>query len=138
MKVFLDTNVLVSAFTARGLSADLFRYVVANHELQTGAINLTELRRILRQRFAAQSWQLNLVEGQLRGHTIVARPSAPAEISCRDPDDAWVLASALAGGADLLVTGDRDLLVLNGRAGLPIRTPRQAWEGLRRSGEATV
>ncbi len=41
MKVFLDTNVLVSAFTTRGLSADLFRLVVAEHELLTGEVNLT-------------------------------------------------------------------------------------------------
>lgn len=54
MKVFLDTNVLVSAFMARGLCADLFRYVLAEHEVLTGEVNLVEFRRILRHKFVAR------------------------------------------------------------------------------------
>jgi uncharacterized protein len=33
LRVFLDTNVLVSAFAARGLCADLFELVLLQHEL---------------------------------------------------------------------------------------------------------
>ena len=54
MKVFLDTNVLVSAFMARGLCADLFRYVLAEHEVLTGEVSLVEFRRILRHKFVAR------------------------------------------------------------------------------------
>ena len=36
MRVFFDTNVLISAYTARGLSADLFRLVLSEHEVLTG------------------------------------------------------------------------------------------------------
>ena len=53
MKLFLDTNVIVSAFTARGLCADLFRHLLAEHELLTGEVNVVELRRVLRDRFGA-------------------------------------------------------------------------------------
>jgi putative PIN family toxin of toxin-antitoxin system len=132
VKVFFDTNVLVSAFTTRGLSADLFRLVVAEHELLTGEVNLKEFRRVLRQRFGVPAAEIALVEDQLRNHTIVAQPASPSAVPLRDADDAWVLASALAGGADILVTGDKDLLSIAGRVPLPIVNPRGCWEGLRR------
>lgn len=46
----LDTNVLVSAFASRGLCADLFRYVLAEHELLVGEVVLVELNRVLAER----------------------------------------------------------------------------------------
>ena len=133
MKVFFDTNVLISAFTTRGLSADLFRLVVAEHELLTEEVNLTEFRRVLRERFKVPPAEIAMVEDQLRSHTIVPRPTAPSDLPLRDPDDTWVLASALAGGAELLVTGDKDLLSLAERAPLPIVNPRGCWDRLRRT-----
>lgn len=45
-------------------------------------------------------------------------------VSIRDPDDAFVLVSALEAQADVLVTGDKDLLTLGGTAGITIVTPR--------------
>ena len=131
MKVFLDTNVLVSAFVARGLCADMMRLLLAEHEVVTGELNLTELRRVLVQRFKAAKAQADLVERLLRDQTVVPKPAALLSLKVRDSDDAWVLASAVAGGADILVTGDQDLLVLADRAPLPILSPREAWERLR-------
>ena len=136
MKVFFDTNVLISAFAARGLCADLMRVVLAEHELQTGDVNLIELRRVLRDRFKAPPAQIDRVEALLRDQSIVERPDEVLPLKVRDADDAWVLASAVAGGADILVTGDQDLLVLAAKAPLPIVSPRAAWEQLRGEGAA--
>ena len=133
MKVFLDTNVLVSAFTTRGLSADVVRLVLTEHELLTGEVNLTELERVLQKRMGVPAPQVGLVLQLLRDQTIIPRPKAPPDIKVRDPDDLWVLASALAGESDILITGDQDLLVLNGKVSLPILTPRGFWELIRGS-----
>lgn len=132
MKIFLDTNVLISAFTARGLCEDLFRYLMATHEIMTGEVNLQELRRILTTRFHASSAQVEFVESQLRDQTIVPTPAARSTIDLRDPDDGWVLASAEEGEAEILVTGDRDLLAVAEQSAVPILSPRAAWERLRR------
>ena len=51
MRVLLDTNVIVSAVTTRGLCADVFRAVLAAHELVTCAQVLQEVRRILSMKF---------------------------------------------------------------------------------------
>jgi putative PIN family toxin of toxin-antitoxin system len=138
VKVFLDTNVLGSAFVARGLCADLFRYVLAEHEVVTGEVNLVEFRRILQDQFEATVEQIAAVEGQLRDHTVVPKPAVPSEIRVRDKDDEWVLASAIAGAADMLVTGDHDLLAVAKASPLPVLTPRVAWERLREAGAGTA
>lgn len=134
MRVFLDTNVLISAFAARGLCADLMRLLLAEHELLTGEVNVVELRRVLTKRFKATAAQVDVIEQLLRDQTVIPKPAALLSLKVRDPDDAWVLASAVAGGADLLVSGDQDLLVLANRAPLPILTPRDAWSRLRGEG----
>jgi predicted nucleic acid-binding protein len=47
-----------------------------------------------------------------------------------DPDDEAILAAALAGKANVFVTGDKALLNLESVEGLPIITPRGLWESL--------
>ena len=131
MRVFLDTNVLVSAFTTRGLRADVLRVVLRDHTLLTGEFNLRELRRVLRTRMAAPESVVEAAESLLREQVVIPMPEAAATADVRDPDDAWVLASALDGDADILVTGDRDLLALQNDATLTILTPREWWNRLR-------
>lgn len=134
MKVFLDTNVLVSAFAARGLCADLFRYLLSEHEILTGDVNLIELQHVLRDKLGANSGQIAAVYDLLREQTVVPRPDSPGPLRLRDRDDEWVLASAIAGGADMLITGDKDLLAVAERAPVPVLSPRAAWERLRGPG----
>ncbi len=133
MRVFLDTNVLVSALTTRGLAADVFRLALSEHELLTGEVNLVEFRRVLKQKMRIPARHIEEAERLLRDQTIIPRPAVAFEIKLRDPDDKWVLASAVAGDADVLVTGDKDLLDLGRAAPLPILTPRSFWESLRRN-----
>ena len=61
---------------------------------------------------------------------IPAHIVAPAEL--RDPDDIHVLACAVAARADMIVTGDKDLLSLGSFQGIPIL---RAANALRRLGE---
>jgi uncharacterized protein len=46
----------------------------------------------------------------------------------RDPNDNMILATDLAAGADVIVTGDRDLLVLQEYEGIPIVTAKEFLE----------
>lgn len=131
MKVFLDTNVLVSAFATRGLCADLLRHVLAGHELLVAEVVLSELRRVLGEKLGLPAAVVNEIEDLLREQHVIPKPSAPSLLPVRDPDDRWVVASALAGGADVLVTGDQDLLALRAGAPLRILDPRGFWTLLR-------
>lgn len=132
MRVFLDTNVLVAAFTTRGLCADVVRYVLAEHQLITGDVILGELHDVLAKRFKLPASTTKDILDLLRGQEVVAKPKKAASTLIRDPDDAWVLASAIEGRCDVLVTGDRDLLDIADKAPLPILSPRGFWEFIRK------
>jgi len=131
VKVCLDSNVIVSAFATRGLATDVFRVVLAEHELILPTVVLQEVERFLLKKFALPPDAWTIAKQVLEGQTVIPRPAALLAVSIRDPDDAWVLASAVSGGADLLVTGDADLLVVADHALLPILSPRAFWERLR-------
>lgn len=132
MRVFLDTNVLASAFATRGLCADLLRLVLSDHELLVGEVNLVELKRVLRKRMGVSSETAAEIERFLREQEVVARPKDVLPHPIRDSDDAWVLASAVVGGADVLVTGDRDLLDTAPDAPIRILSPRAFWDFIRK------
>ena len=131
MRVFFDTNVIVSALVARGLCADLLRAVLANHELIVGEVVLDEVRGVLSEKLGAPEELLLELEDLLREHTVIPCPAEPCAVGVRDADDARVLASAVAGEAEVLVTGDRDLLEITAAVPIPIWTPRRLWEHLR-------
>lgn len=131
MKVFVDTNVLAAAFGTRGLCADVLRCILADHELVTGEVVLVELRRTLSRRFKVPPPTVEAILGLLREHEVVPEPKAPSDLPIRDPDDRWILASAVEAKADILVTGDADLLDVARSAPLPILSPRAFWALIR-------
>jgi putative PIN family toxin of toxin-antitoxin system len=130
--VFLDTNVLVAALATRGLCADVMRVILAEHQLITGEVVLSELRKALSRRIKLPAATIDEVLALLREQEVVPKPRKPCEVPVRDPDDRWILASAIVGRADVLVTGDRDLLEVANESPLPILDPRAFWDLLSR------
>ncbi|WP_340102744.1 putative toxin-antitoxin system toxin component, PIN family [Rhodohalobacter sp. 8-1] len=129
MKIFADTNVLVSAFTARGLCADLLEIILADHQLMTGEFVLQELQRVLTTKLKVPKRKVSDVFQFLRNHHVEPIPENPSKVKVRDEDDRWVLESALRAKADILVTGDKDLLTISKQVPqLRIVTPREFWE----------
>lgn len=131
MRVALDTNVLVSAFATRGLCADVLQVILAEHELVLGETVLGELRRVLRQKIRMSAAMSEEVETFLRRHAVIVPDAPPLRLRLRDRTDLPVLAEALAGEAEVLVTGDRDLHANPAVVPLPILTLREFWERLR-------
>lgn len=130
MRVCLDTNVLVAAFATRGLCADVMRVCLAEHELVIGEVHLNELRRVLKKKLRLPDDAIAAVEAIFNAVEIVPKPSAPHKLAIRDTDDRWILATAVDADADVLVTGDEDLLTVAADAPLPILSPREFWNRL--------
>ena len=131
MRVCLDTNVLFAAFATRGLCADVLRVVLEDHELVVGEVLFDELERALRAKLSLPEAQFAAVLAALVTPAPVPRPLAPDALAVSDSDDAWVVATAMAGRADVLVTGDAALLAAAPGAPLPILSPRGFWTWLR-------
>lgn len=128
MRVCLDTNVLVAALATRGLCADVLRTVLAEHDLVIGEVIRAELRRVLSAKLRLPAERVAAIDTLLASFPQVPKPSRPSAITIRDASDRWVLALAEAGGADVLVTGDEDLLVVRDAAPFPVLNPRAFWE----------
>lgn len=128
MRVALDTNVLVSAVATRGLCADLFSLILAEHQLIVGQTVLAELKKVLRQKFRLPGDLIEEYEALLHGEAIIAEKTSALKIDIRDRSDIPVLSEAVASGADVLVTGDTDLIEVADHAPIRILTPRGFWE----------
>jgi uncharacterized protein len=128
MRVLLDTNVLVSAVLFGGLPRRLLDAALQGRfVLVTGVELLDEFEDILRDRFAFDRAAARLVRTEMDTVAELAQPGELAPVS-RDPDDDLVLATAEAGEVEVIVTGDKDLLVLEAHRGVPILTARQFTE----------
>lgn len=130
MRVLLDTNVIVSAVTTRGLCADVFRAVLADHELVTCPQVLEEVRRVLLEKFSIPDDLIaEYVELILQDAVFVEKNDPPA-LSIRDKDDRVIIGAAIKGRADAVVTGDKELQEIGNIRDVRILSPRAFWEEL--------
>lgn len=129
MKVVVDVNVWISALLWRGVPREIIQLAQANqitifasedlfHELET---------TLKRNKFASKIQSLGLtVEELLDASTEVLNFCPNVSINLpqlRDPKDNHILATALSANAQVLITGDQDLLILNNFMGIAIMKP---------------
>jgi putative PIN family toxin of toxin-antitoxin system len=125
VRVLLDTNVLISAILFRGLPRALLdRAIRGELDLVTSPVLLDELERILTDRFQVPSELARLARSELEILTEVVVPDDVPAVS-RDPDDDQVLAAAVVGDVEAIVTGDRDLHVLETHRRIAIISPAE-------------
>jgi putative PIN family toxin of toxin-antitoxin system len=133
LRVVIDTNVLVSsviskkgapAFLIQAWSEGLFDLVISE------AI-ITEIERVLSEHSLKQVFKISndhiasLVELLRRNSILVPGSAAVAGAVPADPTDEMFIAAALDGNADVIVSGDKDLLEIESFQGVAILTPRQ-------------
>ncbi len=138
MKLVMDTNVLVSAFLWSGTPAGLLDYVTENgFSFYTSDVLLDELSKLLHSPKLAKTIAASGLEadGYFYRYQQMAMSVPSRKLTrqvCRDADDDHVLACALAAKADLIVTGDKDLLVLHPWRAVHILSPAAALNTLKR------
>jgi putative PIN family toxin of toxin-antitoxin system len=128
MIVVLDTNVLVSAFAARGLCADLFRDVISHHTLAISDYILDELQQKLTEKLRVPTPVVLSIHALLQPYRVVHAQLPDIDIDIRDLKDIPIVAFALAMKADYLITGDRDLLDIASSLPVPVISPREFYQ----------
>ena len=113
MRVILDTNVLLGALISpHGPPDTIYRaWRAAKFDLVTSTAQLDELRRVSRYpklKTILPAHRIGtMVNNMQRAVVLGVLPPLPDGIDVSDPNDAFLLAMALTGEADYLVTGDR-------------------------------
>lgn len=132
MRAILDTNVVLAGLLWHGPPHALLQHVRAGTiSLITSPALLAELAEVIgRSKFDSilkrtdTSRECTLAE--VRRLAEVIAPPPLSQPVCRDPDDDEVLALAVAAKVELIVSGDKDLLLLGSFEGVPIVVPAEA------------
>lgn len=143
MRVLLDTNVLVSAFIRReGFPARILeawycdRFVLVTSPHIVGEIGrVSRYPRVAKRLKGREQDIANLIEEM---ELAAPEPAQGRDLQVlADPDDNAVLAAAIGGNADYLVTGNTHHFDQLGGAyeGLEILSPREFWERLESEGD---
>ena len=131
MKVFLDTNVLLSALISNGICHEL---LIALKNTRPEAFDRTicvtcqrvllELKEHLPIKF---KWSALDTETAITAFSDEYTLAAPAysTVPCKDADDGWILADAQLAGCDYFITGDKEVLALYSVGTMRICTPRE-------------
>lgn len=131
MKVFLDTNVLVSAVATRGLCADALREILVSHQLVISPPLLAELKNILHTKIGIPEEIISDFIGLLTQDSFLSESAVMINIDIKDKDDIVILSTALNGNAELFITGDKEVLALVRIQSMQILSPRGFWEALK-------
>jgi putative PIN family toxin of toxin-antitoxin system len=130
MRIVVDTNVFVSAALRQGSLPALSLFLIERRcTLLRSAATEEELFEVIdRPRFArlvAPDFRAWLADLFVRGESVTISERVT---ECRDPKDNKFLELAVNGRADLILSGDNDLLVLGDFRGIPIVQPGAFFE----------
>jgi len=123
LRVVFDTNVIVAGVVAEGLCREIVETRLPDHEPVLSDPLWEELLGKLAEKFDLLLEDLPVLHLYRGLATWVEAPPLDPPV-CRDPDDDAVLSTAHGGDAELIVSGDDDLLSLGSFRGIPIVTPR--------------
>ncbi len=122
MRILYDTNVLVTMLSRREAVIELRdRVTKVNVTHITSAHILSEVEAVLTERMGLTKRRAKAATRLLARISQIVEP-ANVERMSRDPYDDYVIAAAISGRADYLITEDKDLLVLNGKVAVSITT----------------
>ena len=125
MKVVFDTNVIISALITHGLSFRVLDICIDKHVLFISAWIINELNKILQNKFKVNQSELIRIINFLHRSFIKITPHGNIPTICRDVDDNNILLLADSVKADIIITGDEDLLILDHYKNIKILKPRE-------------
>ena len=125
LRVTLDTNVYLSAFLFQDSSmADLWRFAEADrYTVVVSPFIVREFMEKLREKFKVSEAERETIKRKIVRVAETVQPKTVPNVIADDPDDDHILACAVEGKADILVSGNKHLLRLKEYEGMPIVRP---------------
>ena len=127
MKIFFDTNVLISAFIVNGACYEVVHDSINQHELYYTDFIIGEFKKVFKDDF-------HFSEGVIKECTVFIekffmKGNTASEIKnvCKDKDDNQLLADAVLNNIDVIVTGDKEVLDLKTYRSIHIISPAEYW-----------
>jgi putative PIN family toxin of toxin-antitoxin system len=121
----VDSCVWISAFQFGGTPLEALNCAYEEHRLAICTPILNEIHRALNERFDWSDARLEAVQAEYLDRMMRVTTRGRVSGICRDPKDDMVIECAVAAGADLILTGDKDLLAVKCYKTIRILTPRQ-------------
>lgn len=122
--IVIDSNVWISALIFGGNPGKILKLFVDNKvEVVMSEEIITELRRIIINKFPLFVNSLNLLEASLRKDTFFVQLGSITIDASRDVDDNRIIETAYIGKAQYIISGDKDLLVLKKYEDIKILSP---------------
>ena len=128
MRVIIDANVAIAAVASRGLCEAVMEFCLERHEIVLGEAILQDIHEKLIRKIKVLPSVADEYVRVLRQHAEIYEPDAVDTGICRDPDDKAVLGLVFPSDAEVIISGDQDLLVIGQYKGAKILSPRQFWE----------
>jgi putative PIN family toxin of toxin-antitoxin system len=126
MKVVLDSNIFISAFTRSGKPDAVFERIAEELDILFITDDIvSEIEGVLKRAkfdLSDEKVEQRIAMIEKFGKKVVITPKHRATGVCRDPKDDKFLECAHAAGVDYIITGDKDLLVLKEYCGAKIIT----------------
>ena len=127
MRVFVDTNVWIAGLISRGTCSDLLEHLIVQHTILVSEGVVGEIERVLSEKFEYSGDRIREVLDWIDDVAAsVETPADPPRLT-DDRDDDFVLQAALDAGAEVVVTGDADLLDVADEVDTTILLPAEFW-----------
>lgn len=128
MKIVIDNNVYLSAFLTHGLSSRILDICIDRHEIYISQWIITEIKDKLITKFKIKQQDIIRIINFINSITIKTKPSGNLPDISRDKDDNNILQLAEHINAEIIITGDKDLLSLKKYKNTIIINPRNYME----------
>jgi len=125
IRVVLDTNVLISSIVFGGNPRRILQHAIEGRiTLIISADIIDEFKGVLsRDKFKYPGTMIYFVVNELMSISEVVTPDETIDVIKDDPQDNRILECASAGGANIIISGDKHLLVLKEFRGIKIMNP---------------
>lgn len=128
MKIVLDSNVIIAAFATKGFCSKVLEICIFNHEIILSEYIIQEVEKNLSEKIKLPLEKVRDISNFIISISKVVSPIDVNESICNDKSDLPIIGTAIAGGAEIIITGDSVLVDIKEYKNIKFLNPRDFWD----------